>query len=76
MEDSIPAALAALTGYTGAAKEPVEEQEPTTTQAEAPASEVDAAIDKIAEVLDGFKASLSALEEALENLRQSMGGQE
>jgi uncharacterized membrane protein (UPF0182 family) len=77
MEASIPEALAALTGYSPtAATEPVEDQKPTTARPEAPASEVEAVVDSISEALDGFKASLSALEEALDRLRQSMGGQE
>ena len=75
MEDSIPAALEALTGYVQVGKGPVERQEPTTTQPEAPVSEVDAAIDQITGALEAFKGSLSALEEALESLRESMGGQ-
>jgi hypothetical protein len=76
MESSIPEALTALTGYVQTrSDQPAEDREPSSAQPEAPASDVDAAIEKITEVLDGFKGSLSALEKALEDLKESMGGE-
>jgi len=76
MESSIPEALTALTGYVQAGSEqPAEDREPTSAQPGAPPSDVDAAIEKITGVLDGFKESLSDLEKALEDLKESMGGE-
>ena len=76
MRDSVPEALAALTGFTAPAPAPADGQ---ATPAPAPddqaAGTVQSQLDAITDALSGLRGSVSELEDALERLRDLTGGE-
>jgi len=71
MEDSVAEALAALTGLGS-----VPAEAPTTVRPAPSANPAQSAIDKIGDEIGALKTGLSELEEALQALRDAIGGQE
>ena len=74
MEDSVPEALAALTGADLAPA--ADDEAPATVQPAPSGSPAQTAIDKLDDELGELKATLSELEKALQALRDAIGGQE
>ena len=76
MEGSVPAAVAALTGYSyTAGVPPAQVEAPGPVEAELPADKVRSEIDSIDDAIQKLKEGLSGLQEALERLRALTGGE-
>ena len=75
MEDSVPEAIAALTGYLAPAETPDDVSEtppPTTKVSDARMGEE---IDRLSEVIEAIRKELSNLEESLQRLSDLAGGE-
>ena len=75
MEDTLDQALASLTGFARAASEtPVDGQPPGPAEVTLPADAAQTDLDKLSDVVERLKATLSELEEALQSLEETAGG--
>ena len=75
MEDTLDQALASLTGFARAASEaPVDGQPPGPAEVTLPADAAQTNLDKLSDVVERLKATLSELEEALQSLEETAGG--
>ena len=74
MEDSVPEAIAALTGFTGRAAVPGEPSGPDTPASRVPDQRIGDEIDRLTEAIEAIKQELDNLEESLKRLSDLAGG--
>ena len=74
MEDSVPEAIAALTGYTGQASAPGEPSGPDAPASTVPDQGIGDEIERLTEAIEAIKTELSNLEESLKRLGELAGG--
>ena len=74
MEDSVPEAIAALTGFTGPASEPGKQPGTDPPASTAPDLRLGEEIQKLTETIETIKQELENLEESLKRLAELSGG--
>ena len=74
MEDSVPEAIAALTGFTGRPAVPGEPSGPDTPASRVPDQRIGDEIDRLTEAIEAIKQELDNLEESLKRLSDLAGG--
>ncbi len=76
MEDSIPEAIEALTGYViGSPSTPADSGPPATDQIPAPTDSISEQVNALEDSIEALKKALDALEQALEDLKQATGAE-